>query len=646
MSAPTNAPCNVQRMKYGLYAMTTLLALSAAAQVPANVETRGVPEVPQEVVESLFRYQNARSAGLVNWFRDGILISTRFGDTSQLHYVEQPLGARRQLTFKKEPVGGAIVSPTGEDEGFIFTMDTGGSEFYQIFHYDFDTGDITLLSDGKSRYTGIQFTHDGSGIGYTTTERNGTDWDLHIRQFDGSKRILQEDQGIGWSIDDFSPTGDRALISQCISNTETKLYEIDLKSLKRKRLLEDKGQISIGTTKYDAAGSNIYFTSDMDSDYRAIWTLNLESGATENIVSNLNWDVSFFRFSQSRNKMAYVVNEAGYSSLFLLDLDSQQSKEITPSELGHVYGIRFSKDEQQLGFSYQTPVSNTDVYALNLEDNTLTRWTQSELGELRTEQFVRPELVKYTSFDELKIPAFVFEPRGDGPHPVLVYIHGGPASQYRPGFSPTFQYYVNELGLAVIAPNVRGSRGYGKHYMTLDDWRLREDSVRDIGALLDWIETQPQLDSSRVAVIGGSYGGYMVLASLVHYNDRLKVGIETVGISNFVSFLERTQGYRRDLRRAEYGDERDPGMRAFLESIAPLNHVDKIKAPLLIGQGLNDPRVPAYESEQIAAAVSKTGVPTWYVLAKDEGHGFRKKDNRDYWSQTVVYFLQKHLLSD
>ena len=366
MSAPTNAPCNVQRMKYGLYAMTTLLALSAAAQVPANVETRGVPEVPQEVVESLFRYQNARSAGLVNWFRDGILISTRFGDTSQLHYVEQPLGARRQLTFKKEPVGGAIVSPTGEDEGFIFTMDTGGSEFYQIFHYDFDTGDITLLSDGKSRYTGIQFTHDGSGIGYTTTERNGTDWDLHIRQFDGSKRILQEDQGIGWSIDDFSPTGDRALISQCISNTETKLYEIDLKSLKRKRLLEDKGQISIGTTKYDAAGSNIYFTSDMDSDYRAIWTLNLESGATENIVSNLNWDVSFFRFSQSRNKMAYVVNEAGYSSLFLLDLDSQQSKEITPSELGHVYGIRFSKDEQQLGFSYQTPVSNTDVYALNL----------------------------------------------------------------------------------------------------------------------------------------------------------------------------------------------------------------------------------------------------------------------------------------
>ena len=633
-------------MKFVTTAMTTLLASAAFAQIPANIETRKVPEIPKEIADDLLRYQNTRSAGLVNWFGNGMLISTRFGDTVQLHHVDQPLAMRRQLTFKKEPVGGAIVSPTGEDKGFVFTMDTGGSEFYQIFYYDFETGDTTLLSDGKSRYTGISFTPDGSGIGYTTTERNGTDWDLHILGFDGTKKILQEKQGIGWSIDDFSPDGDRALISQYISNTETRLYEVDLQSGERRQLLEDRGKISIGTTKYDASGENVYFTSDLDSDYRAMWSLSLDSGALENVVSNLNWDVSFFRFSQSRTKLAYVVNEAGYSSLFLLDLESRESSQINLPELGRVSGIRFSRDESELGFSYQTPISNTDVYSLNLDDDTLTRWTQSELGELRTEQLVTPTLVKYPSFDELEIPAFVFEPEAEGPHPVLIHIHGGPASQYRPGFSPTFQYFVNELGLAVIAPNVRGSRGYGKHYMTLDDWRLREDSVRDIGALLDWIETQPQLDSSRIGVIGGSYGGYMVLASLVHYSDRIKTGIETVGISNFVSFLERTQGYRRDLRRVEYGDERDPAMRAFLESIAPLNHVDKIKAPLLIGQGLNDPRVPAFESEQIAAALNKSGTPVWYVLARDEGHGFRKKDNRDYWLQTVVLFLQRHLLSD
>lgn len=633
-------------MKYSTIAMTTIFAFAAAAQIPANIETRNVPDVPKEISEDLLRYQNARSAGLVDWFGNGMLISTRFGDTVQLHHVEKPLSMRRQLTFKEEPVGGAVISPKGDDKGFVFTMDTGGSEFYQIFYYDFASGNTTLLSDGKSRYTGIQFTPDGTGIGYTTTERNGTDWDLHILDFDGSKKILQEEQGIGWSIDDFSPDGDRALISQYISNTETRLYEIDLRTNNRRRLLESRGEISIGTTKYDASGERVYFISDLDSDYRALWSLDLANGDVENVVSNLNWDVSFFRFSLSRSKLAYVINEAGYSSLFLYDMDSGKSSELTPEGLGHIYGIRFSRDEGELGFSYQTPVTNTDIYSLSLDDKTLTRWTQSELGELRTEQFVEPKLFEYSSFDELEIPAFLFEPIGEGPHPVLIHIHGGPASQYRPGFSPTFQYYVNELGLAVVAPNVRGSRGYGKHYMTLDDWRLREDSVRDIGALLDWIDTQPQLDSSRVAVIGGSYGGYMVLASLVHYNDRIKAGIETVGISNFVSFLERTQGYRRDLRRVEYGDERDPDMRDFLESIAPLNHVDKIKAPLLIGQGLNDPRVPAFESEQIAEAMEKTGIPVWYVLARDEGHGFRKKENRDYWLQTVVLFLQQHLLPE
>lgn len=636
----------MQSMKYSTIAMTILLTSTAIAEIPANIETRNVPDIPIEIAEDLLRYQNARSAGLVDWFGTGMLIATRFGDTAQLHFVEQPLGMRRQLTFKKEPVGGAVVSPTGEDKGFVFTMDVGGSEFYQIFYYDFATGNTTLLSDGKSRYTGIMFTPDGSGIGYTTTERNGTDWDLHILDFEGTKKVLQEDEGIGWSIDDFSPNGDRVLVSQYVSNTETRLFEIDMKSGTRKRLLEDRGKVSIGTTKYDSSGERIYFVSDMDSDYRALWSLSLADGTLKNVVSNLNWDVTFFRFSDSRRKLAYVLNEAGYSRFFLLDLESKESRDITPPERGHVSGIRFSHDEQELGFSYQTPVVNTDVYALNLADNSLTRWTESELGELRTEAFVTPTLIKYKSFDELEVPAFVFEPTEEGPHPVLIHIHGGPASQYRPGFSPTFQYYVNELGLAVIAPNVRGSRGYGKRYMTLDDWRLREDSVRDIGALLDWIATQPQLDSSRVGVIGGSYGGYMVLASLVHYGDRLKAGIETVGIGNFVTFLERTQGYRRDLRRVEYGDERDPEMRAFLESIAPLNQVEKINTPLLIGQGLNDPRVPAYESEQIVAALGETETPVWYVLARDEGHGFRKKDNRDYWMQAVVLFIQQRLLAN
>jgi dipeptidyl aminopeptidase/acylaminoacyl peptidase len=273
------------------------------------------------------------------------------------------------------------------------------------------------------------------------------------------------------------------------------------------------------------------------------------------------------------------------------------------------------------------------------------------VGGLDQKAFAYPELIDYPTFDEAdgeprRIPAFVYRPAGEGPHPVYISIHGGPEAQYRPYFSAALQYYVGELGMAVIAPNVRGSAGYGKSYLKLDDGRRREDSVRDIGALLDWIETQPDLDPGRVVVSGGSYGGYMVLASLVHYSDRLTAGVERVGISNFVSFLTNTEEYRRDLRRAEYGDERDPEMRAFLEAISPLNQVGRIDRPLLIFQGANDPRVPAGESEQIHRALRERGVPVWYVLALDEGHGFRKKANSDYAAAATALFLQRFALGD
>ena len=287
----------------------------------------------------------------------------------------------------------------------------------------------------------------------------------------------------------------------------------------------------------------------------------------------------------------------------------------------------------------------TDVYSIDFAETSLTRWTRSESGGLREEDMAEPELIRYATFDGRETPAFVYLPAGDGPHPVLIDIHGGPEGQHRPRFSSATQFRVNELGIAVVAPNVRGSAGYGTAYLKLDNGYLREDSVRDIGALLDWIATRDDFDAGRVAVSGGSYGGYMVLASLVHFGDRLRAGIERVGISNFVSFLENTQGYRRDLRRVEYGDERDPDMRAFLQRISPLNQVERIARPMLISQGLNDPRVPASESEQIVAALRERNVPVWYVLARDEGHGFRKKVNRDYLMAATALFLQRHLLN-
>jgi dipeptidyl aminopeptidase/acylaminoacyl peptidase len=258
-------------------------------------------------------------------------------------------------------------------------------------------------------------------------------------------------------------------------------------------------------------------------------------------------------------------------------------------------------------------------------------------------------VIQYPTFDKVEgktrmIPAFYYRPtkKSNKPYPVVIDIHGGPEGQYKPRFQGVANYLINELGIALIAPNVRGSSGYGKSYLLLDNAEKREDSVKDIGALLDWIATRPELDKNRIAVFGGSYGGYMVLASMVHFSDRLACGVDIVGISNFVTFLKNTSAYRRDLRRAEYGDERKIG--DFLNKISPSTNAHKIKKPLFVIQGKNDPRVPASESEQIVKTVRKNKVPVWYQLATNEGHGFSKKYNRDFMYYSILLFFQEYLL--
>lgn len=616
----------------------------AIVEPPSALELVSVPPISNDIRETVMRYQNVRTALVVNWIGDSLLISTRFGDTSQLHIVNSPLGMREQLTFSLEPIGGAQVRPQMPTE-LIYGRDVGGSESYQLFQMNLETRESTMLSDGHSRYTGLSYSPSGSRIAYTSTEINGRETDLFIQTLGGEKHVLQQGQGVGWYVESWALDEDRVLVSRYVSVVESELYEINLTTLKRTRLLEDHGSISIGSVAYSADGDSVLFTSFLNGENQRIFELNLATGGIRPITPEMPWDVSFFRLSQDRNLLGYVVNEGGYTATTVVDLSSGESIELPEFPKGRMSNMRFKPDNSQIAYSYQTPTKQTDVYVLDLETKSNVVWTLSEVGDLPNIELVSPQLLSYPSFDGREIPVFSFEPTHEGPHPVLIYIHGGPESQYRPGFSSTFQYYVNELGVAVLAPNIRGSNGYGKEYLGLDNGYLREDSVKDIGALLDFIATQENLDESRVAVMGGSYGGYMVLASLVHYSDRLKAGVETVGISNFVTFLENTQDYRRDLRRAEYGDERDPDMRAFLESIAPLNRVEQISAPLLIGQGLNDPRVPASESKQILEAMQARDIPVWYMLANDEGHGFRKKPNRDYWLYVVSVFLREHLVS-
>jgi len=380
------------------------------------------------------------------------------------------------------------------------------------------------------------------------------------------------------------------------------------------------------------------------------------SATPEIVTADITWDVTAATMSHDRKRMVFATNEDGMSHVYLLDVASREYRRVENIPTGLAFGLRFSPDDRRLAMTLNTPQTPSDTFVLDLKEGALEygdliRWTESEVGGLDTTAFRVPELVHYPTFDmdgdaQRQIPAWIYKPTGKGPHPVVISIHGGPEGQSRPSFSSTYQMWIEKLGVAVIQPNVRGSRGYGKTYVGLDNGFKREDSVRDIGALLDWIETQPDLDKDRVAVFGGSYGGYMVLASAVHYSDRLTAAVDIVGISNFVTFLENTQDYRRDLRRVEYGDERDPAMRVHLEKISPLNNVEQISVPMFIVQGENDPRVPVTESAQVVEALRDQGHTVWYMNALNEGHGYRKRENRDIYQQAAVLFLKQHLVDD
>jgi dipeptidyl aminopeptidase/acylaminoacyl peptidase len=407
-------------------------------------------------------------------------------------------------------------------------------------------------------------------------------------------------------------------------------------------------KVSYGGGSFDRTGRSIFTVSDERGEFSSLVRIDLATNARTWLTGDANWDVEGFSLSPDRRQIAYALNEDGLSQIYTTSAEGARRAVKARLPVGIIGGLQWSPDSRRLGLTINTARSPSDAYVYDVSRARLTRWTQSEIGGLNPANFVEPTLVRYPTFDQVNgqqrtIPAFVYRARQAGPRPVIIQIHGGPEGQSRPGFSSTIQYWANELGITVVVPNVRGSTGYGRSFVELDNGFKREDSVKDIGALLDWIKTQPDMDASKVIVYGGSYGGYMVLASMTNYPDRLAGGIDIVGISNFVTFLENTDGYRRDLRRVEYGDERDPAMRTHLQAISPLTNAHKITAPLFVIQGANDPRVPRSEAEQIVERVRANGRDVWYMLAMDEGHGFAKKSNRDAQREAETLFLQRVL---
>jgi dipeptidyl aminopeptidase/acylaminoacyl peptidase len=619
-----------------------------------NLIIEEITEIPQRIIDRMYKYQSTRSAAIQDWTADGegMIISTRFAETTQLHLIESPGGARKQITFFPEPVREAFVSPNLSINGFLFTKDVGGNEFYQIYFCNLSNGEYKLLTDGFSLNGLPNWSNDGKKFVYYGTERDGRNWDIYLTDMDTpdkAKRILEK---VGtWVAIDWSPDDKKLLIINYVSANESYYYTLEIATGELTQINPSKEKIAYGLSCLWAKNENgLYMTSDEGSEFLRLRYYDLEQKEITTLTSNIPWDVEQLAISEQGDKLGFVTNENGVSKLYILDTKTKKYEQIPNVPTGQIYNLRFHPDGNRLALVINTPRTPGDIFVVKLDDNSIKRWTYSEVGGLDTESFIVPNLIEYETFDEdngkpRMIPAFYYKPsKGDGPFPVLINIHGGPESQFIPHFSSTIQYYLNELGIAVIAPNVRGSSGYGKSYLKLDNDYKREDSVKDIGKLLDWIEEQPELDVSRVSVIGGSYGGYMVLASMTHYDERLKCGIDLVGISNFVTFLENTEDYRRDLRRVEYGDERDTKMREFLTRISPLNNAHKITKPMFIAQGLNDPRVPLGESEQIVSAIRNNKGNVWYLLVKDEGHGFSKKSNADYYTNTVVYFLENFLL--
>jgi dipeptidyl aminopeptidase/acylaminoacyl peptidase len=620
-----------------------------------NLIVEGVPPIPQSLAQQVDRYTNFRSAIFASWHptKREMLISTRFADTFQIHHVKMPAGARTQLTFYVDDVRSALYPPKGGDS-FVFRKDIGGGEFYQLYRYDQATGAVTLLTDGKSRNTGEVWSNDGTKIAYGSTRRDGKDVDIWLGEPSHpedpkTNHMLAQMTGGGWGALDWSPDDKQILILEEISANETYIWLMD-SATGEKTLLTPKGgaeKIAYASAKFSKDGKGIYLTTDKDSEFLRLAYLDLSSKKYTFLSEQIHWDVEEFDIAPDGKTIAFTTNEDGFGILHLLDTKSGKEKPAPKLPTGLIFGVKWHRNGRDLAFGVTGSHSPSDVYSVDVSTGKVERWTASETGGLIPESFSAAELVHWKSFDGKSISGFLYRPaaRFTGKRPVIIDIHGGPEGQFRPAFLGRNNYYMDELGIAMIFPNVRGSTGYGKTFLTLDNGFLREDSYKDIDSLFDWIEQQPDLDSSRVMVTGGSYGGFMTLAVATNYNDRLRCSVDIVGPSNLVTFLENTSGYRQDLRRVEYGDERDPKMRAFLERIAPANNAQKITRPLFVIQGKNDPRVPWTESQQMVATVRKNGTPVWFLMAKDEGHGFSKKKNVDYQFYATVLFIQQYLLS-
>jgi dipeptidyl aminopeptidase/acylaminoacyl peptidase len=637
-------------------------SLSFAADIVApdsNLKAEGIPPIPAALAAKVAPYTEFKPTTIVSWHpeRRELIVARRAGNVTQLHRVTAPGSEPEQLTAFSEPVrfGAYLAKKPGV---LVFARDAGGNEQRQLYRLDAATATPELLTDPRRKHDAASFTHarDYLLVASTDVDATGkrdnltTDLTLLDPLEPTKSRDVARLPGTGWFDFSFSFDDKRMALVEFKSVNETHVWLMDLATGARRRVLPAEGErptqpIASVAINFARDGKGLFLATDRDGEFRKLAYFDLATGKLEYFGEGGDWDVEDIALSPDGHTLAVITNEAGVGVLRLYDADTRRALPRPQLPVGTVGRPTWHQNSRDLAVTVASAQSPSDAYTVDVRNNRVERWTEDKVPGLDVSSFRSMEPIAWKSFDGRVINGFLARPpaRFTGKRPAIVMIHGGPESQARPGFIGRWNYFIDELGIALIEPNVRGSTGYGKTFVALDNGMKREDSVRDIGTLLDWIRTQPDLDADRVLVEGGSYGGYMVLGVATNFPERIAGAVDVVGIANFVSFLESTESYRRDLRRVEYGDERDPAMREFLTRISPVNNAQKIKAPLFVVAGRNDPRVRYTEAEQIVAAVRKNGVPVWYLLADNEGHGFARKVNADYLFYAMIVFFQERL---
>ena len=625
----------------------------------SNLVIQNLPPIPLELVESVKKYTESKPVFGGNWHpvRREMLASKRAGNVNQVHLLSTPMGELKQITNFPDPVGGGAWQPKTGDY-FVFFKATGGNEISQLYRYDVATDAVTrLTTNDKMRIGGGPWTHAGDRYLYTSVPTGGgltsetikTEFYTINPSDPNSAKLLTTLDGVGWGASDWSPDDKKLLMGKYVSANESYIYLLDTATGEKTLLTPQDGtqKVAYNGAEFSKDGKGLYLTTDKGSEFQRLMYMDLATKEVVPLTAHIDWDVDGFEQSEDGKLMAFTTNENGFTKFHVMDVATRKEIKLPALPPGEVAGFSWHKKTNELGLNMSSYQSISDIYSLDLKSGKLTHWAKSELNGFDTSGLREPELIKWKSFDDKMISGFIYKPPTSfkGKRPVIINIHGGPEGQSTPGPLGRSAYYINDLGVAVIFPNVRGSSGFGKTFLQLDNGYKREDSVKDIGALIDWIATQPDLDKDRIMVTGGSYGGYMTLAVATTYNDKIRASLDIVGISNFNTFLKNTETYRRDLRRVEYGDERDAKMYEFLEKISPLTNAHKITKPLFVVQGKNDPRVPYTEAEQIVAAARKNNTPVWFLMADDEGHGFAKKNNTDYLYYSTIMFIKEHLLN-